>query len=329
MVDVFRRRRQGEQAVLRRVHLPSLSQGGVAACVCTCGGDVPALRPLGQDDPYGNAVAMLEALHADAAESEGRVAVATSADEVVQCMEQGILALVPGLEGASPIQGDLGRLDDLYERGVRVVGLTWNSRNELAVGLDSGEGGLSELGTRAIEAMNGLGIVIDLAHASLSTFWDVARESSAPLVVSHANAKTVWDHPRNLDDDQLDAVRSSGGVVGLSLYPSFIGPQPVTLEQLLDHADYLVRRIGVAAVVIGADFIDYALEEILADLQGHSTLYPEGSFTYPSGLESASGLQSLVRGLESRGFDSDSLSKVGFSNFLRTLELTERVAISV
>lgn len=329
MVDVFRRRRQGERDVVSREHLPGFRMGGVVACVCTCGGDVRALQPLGQDEPYANAVALLEELQSDAAESEGRVAVVTSTDEIAQCIEQGVLAIIPGLEGASPIMGDLGRLADLHDRGVRVIGLTWNSRNELAVGLDAGDGGLTELGVAAIEAMNRLGIMIDLAHASPSTFWDVARESSAPLVVSHANAKSVWDHPRNLDDEQLDAVGSSGGVVGLCLYPSFIGPQPVTLEQLLDHADYLVQRIGVTSVVVGADFIDYALDEILGDLQGHSALYPEGSFTYPAGLESASGLQNLMRGLEARGLVGETLAMIGVANFLRTLEQTERVAVGV
>jgi membrane dipeptidase len=327
MVDVFRRRREGEGDVLSRRHLPGLREGGVVACVCSCGGDARTLRPREHDDPYANAVAMLQELHADVAESDGRVAVVTSTDEMVDCIERGALAVLPGLEGASPIQGDLTRLEELHERGVRVVGLTWNSRNELAVGLDSGDGGLTPLGARAVEAMNRLGIMIDLAHASPSTFWDVAGTSSAPLVVSHANAKGVWDHPRNLDDDQLEAVRTSGGVVGLTLYPSFIGPQPVTLEMLLDHADYLIRRIGITSVAIGADFIDYALDEMLGDLRSHTALYPEGSFTFPAGLESASGLQNLVRGLESRGFDSDALSMIGVSNFLRALGQTERIAI--
>src|SRR5207244_8142670 len=106
----------------------------------------------------------------------------------------------------------------------------------------------------------------------------VVEASSAALVDSNAHAKSVCDRPRNLDDDQLDALASSGGIIGLSFYPSFVGPQPVTLERVLDHADYLMQRVGVDSVVIGGDFIDYAVEEILGDLRGHSELYPEGSF---------------------------------------------------
>lgn len=326
MIDVFRRRSRGERDVLRRLHLPRLSQGGVVACVCTCGGDVPALQPLGANDSYLGAVALLDALHADVAESEGWVSVATSSDAAARYIQDGTLAVIPALEGAAPVERDLGRLVDLYERGIRVIGLTWNSRNKLAVGLDSGEGGLSEFGARAIEVMNRLGVVVDLAHASSATFWDVARESAAPLVVSHANARAVWDHPRNLDDEQLDAVGSSGGVVGLSLCPSFVSAQPVTLDDVLDHAEYLVRRMGIDSVVVGADFIDYALEEVLGDLRSHGDLYPEGSFTYPAGLETASELQNLVRGFGTRGFDQSDLISIGVSNFLRVAKRTEQVA---
>jgi membrane dipeptidase len=326
MVDVFRRRRHGERDVLRRLHLPGMRAGGVVACVCTCGGDVPALQPLPDADPYTNTVAVLEELQADARESDGRVAVAMSTEQLARCMDEGVFALVPAIEGASPIQGDLARLADLYDRGIRVVGLTWNSRNELAVGLDAGEGGLTPLGVRAVEAMNRHGIVIDLAHAALATFWDVARETSSPLVVSHANAKAVWDHPRNLDDRQLDAVGESSGIVGLTLYPSFVGSQPVTLDNVLQHADYLIDRIGIESVAVGADFIDYAVDEILRDLRRHGDLYPEGSFTYPEGLETASGLPTLFGGLEARALGDGALRMLGVTNFLRVFEHTERLS---
>ena len=317
MIDVFRRRVEGESDVLRRRHLPGLREGGVVACVCTCGGDVPALRPIADADPYTNAVALLDALRSDVAESEGAFAVVTSSADLGRCIDEGQVGLIPALEGASPIQGDLGRLIDLYGHGIRVVGLAWNSRNELAVGLDAGEGGLSPLGVRAIHAMDTHGIMIDLSHASETTFWDVARESRAPLVVTHANARGVVDHPRNLTDEQLDRVGSSGGVVGLCLYPSFVGTQPIGADMVVKHATYMVSRIGIDGLVVGPDFIDYAVDQILGDLGEHSALYPEGSFTYPLGLESARGLQLLMDALHSSGLDDEALHKVGVGNFLR------------
>ena len=122
-----------------------------------------------------------------------------------------------------------------------------------------GDGGLTPTGMRAIEVMNRLGVVIDLAHASEQTFWDVIRETAAPVFVSHANARTICDHPRNLDDAQLDAVGASNGAVGLVFFPSFVGPQPVDLDAVLQHADYIAARLGSESVVIGADFVDFAI----------------------------------------------------------------------
>lgn len=326
MIDVFRRRREGERDVLRRRHLAGLREGGVVACVCTCGGDVPALQPIPEADPYTNTVVLLGALYGDVADSDGAFAVVTGSSDLKRCIEEGQIGLLPAIEGASPIQRDIGRLVDLHERGIRVIGLTWNSANDLAVGLEAGEGGLSSLGARAVEVMNRRGIIVDLAHASEATFWDVARESFAPLVVTHANARAVCDHPRNLTDRQLDEVGASEGVVGLCVYPSFVGQQPISVDAVVKHATYITTRLGLGALVIGADFIDYALDEILGDLRRHSDLYPEDSFAYPDGVESAAGLQRLMRGLRASGLDDSALREIGIGNFLRVYAHTERCA---
>jgi membrane dipeptidase len=326
MIDVFRRRMQGERSVLARVHLPAFEQGGVQACVCTVGGDLLSLCPLGLDEPYGSAIAMLDALRDDVAESDGRLEVASSASEIAGCLERDVVALVPALEGAMPLKGEIRLIEDLYERGVRVIGLTWNSRNELATGVGAGTGGLTPAGVRAIGVMNRLGILIDLAHASEDTFWDAVRETSAPVFVSHANARTLCDHPRNLDDSQLDAVAASGGAVGLVFFPSFVGPQPVDLEAVLEHADYIAGRLGTGSIVIGADFVDFAVEEMARDLRAHGDLYDEDALRFPRGIESVASMQNVVAGLGRHGFTENAVAKVASANFLRVFAETERAA---
>lgn len=327
MIDVYRRRRAGERDVLARVHLPAYAEGGVVASVCTVAGDTAVQCPLGLDRAHRSAVAMLDALYADVAESDGRVAVATSADDVSACIERGTFAIVPAIEGAMPFEGDLGLVEDLYERGVRVVGLTWNSRNAFAVGLDSGEGGLTELGAQAVALMNDLGVVIDLSHASPTTFWDVVGLTRAPVFASHANAKAVHDHPRNLDDDQLAAIGSSGGAVGLVFCPTFIAPQPVTLEHALRHLEHFRRTVGDDAIVIGADFCDYAIEDMLADVQAHGgTLYDESSLHYPPGMDTVRSMQNVISALPDRGFDGEGVERVATANFLRILRNSQALA---
>ena len=326
LIDVFRRRQAGERNVLTRIHLPAYIEGGVVASVCTVGGDGASQSPLGEDAPYQSAVAKLDELQAEVAESEGKFAVATSAADVEACIERGTFAIIPALEGASPFQGDLALVEDLFDRGVRVVGLTWNTRNELAVGTDAGEGGLSELGEQAIALMNDLGVLIDLSHATAATFADVVRITRAPVYASHSNAKAVWDHERNLDDEQLSAIASTAGAVGLVFCPNFIADQPVTLDQLLDHLEYLVQTVGVDSVVIGADFIDYAVEEMMIEAAKHPDLYDLDTIRYPAGAETVKSMQNVVAGMAGRGFDTNAIDKVASGNFLRLLQTTQTLA---
>jgi membrane dipeptidase len=324
MIDVYRRRQAGERAVLARVHLPAYAEGGVVASVCTVGGDAAVQCPYGLEEAHRSAVAMLDALRADVAEADGRVAVATSAGEARAAIDRGAFAVIPAVEGAMVFEGELRLVEDLVERGVRVVGLTWNTRNAFAVGLDSGEGGLTDLGREAVGLMNDLGVVIDLSHASPTTFWDVAEITRAPLFASHANARAVHDHPRNLDDAQLEAIAGSGGAAGLVFCPTFVAPQPVRLDHLLAHLAYFRERIGDDAIVIGADFCDYATEEMRADVLAHlGSLYDESTLDYPAGIETVRSMQNVVAAMPGLGFGADGIDKVGTANFLRVLRQTE------
>jgi membrane dipeptidase len=320
MIDVWRRRGEGERNVLARVHGPDYAAGNVVAAICTVGGDAAIQCPYGLDDAYRSTVAMLEALHADVAESEGAVAVVRTAAEIQACSERGTFAVVPAIEGAIPVEGDLAKLADLVDRGVRVVGLTWNTRNALAVGLDSGEGGLTELGREAVALLDERGALIDLSHAAPQTFWDVAGLSTAPLFVSHANAAAVHAHPRNLDDEQLAAVAASGGAVGIVFCPTFIGPQPVTLDDVFPHLEHFRRTVGDEHVLIGADFCDYALADMLADVIAHAgAIYDESTLHYPEGINSVRYMENVVSRLGDAGFDEAGARLVAAGNALRLL----------
>jgi membrane dipeptidase len=324
MIDVYRRRRQGERAVFLTRHLPVHKEGGVVASVCTMGGDGAALSPLGIDNPYASAIAKLEALAADVAESEGAVEVVGSVAELESCIERGVYAIIPSLEGASPVEGDVARIEEFYERGLRVLGLTWNEPNELAVGTDAGidDGGLTDVGQEAVALMNDLGIVIDLSHSSKGTFMEVAELSRAPLFVSHSNTKGVFDHVRNLDDEQLEAVGKSGGIVGAVFYSNFIGPRPATLDHLLAHTDYVVEMLGPDAAALGPDFIDYAHEELMLEVSRHPNLY-DVEVEYAAGAETVREMQNVISALAARGYDASTIEKIARGNFLRVFAETQ------
>lgn len=327
MIDVYRRQSSGDRRILERVHLPELRKGGVGACLCTVGGDIACLSPLGTDRPLESAAALLDALERDLAGSEEAVRLAGSVPEIRALADQGILAIVPTLEGAAPFRGDPENVGVLYERGVRVVGLTWNTRNEVAVGLGmDGPAGLTDAGRAVMAEMNRAGMMVDVSHAAPGTFWDVVVWARAPFIASHSNARAVHDHPRNLDDEQLRAVRDAGGMVGIVLYPAFVASPPVTLDRVLDHLEYMAELIGIDCIGIGADFIDYAIEETIAEMEERGIPYSDSDFVYPDGVESWSSLSNILEGMARRGFSSDEVARVAGENLLRVMADVQRAA---
>lgn len=322
MIDVARRRAGGERAVLANVHLPGFREGGVGLAVCPVGGDVSSLCPLGLHRPFESALELISQLEADAGESAGRVAVVRSSAEARRALDEGVVGIVPSLEGASALGGGLERIGELHERGLRWVGLTWNGANALASGIATPEVGLTTLGLAAVRELNRLAVVIDVTHLSWAGFADVLGETRAPVVASHSNARAVWDHPRNLDDGQLDAIARSGGLVGIVLFPGFVGAVPVSVEEVLDHVEYVAGRIGVDHVGIGADFVDYAVDAVFAELPDTDPAL----LVYPEGVASARELRNLVAGLRRRGFSAGEVERICSGNLLRVLAGVEAAA---
>jgi membrane dipeptidase len=324
MIDVARRRHEGESGVLARVHLPARREGGIRLQVCTVGGDVDLLCPLGRERPFESALALLGALESEVSEAPDALAIVRSPEEARRAVADDRFAIVPSLEGASALADGPGRLEELYGRGLRWVGLTWNGANALASGLDTPGAGLSRLGIEAVQEMNRLGVVIDVTHLSPVGFWDVVRESRAPIVASHSNARTVWDHPRNLDDSQLDAIGSSGGLVGVVLVSGFIGASPATMDDLVDHLEYIAGRIGIDSVAIGADFVDHPVDLVLKGAQDPASDEVRFQLAYQESVGTPGTLSNLVSFMRRRGISESEIEKICSENVLRVLAEVQR-----
>lgn len=201
------------------------------------------------------------------------------------------------VEGGEALEGELGNLRLLSHLGIRSMGLTWNQGNEIAAGIaeESKGRGLTAFGKEVVREMNALGMLIDLAHISKKSFFDVLSKTSAPVIVSHANAKKICHHPRNLSDEQLLALRNNGGVIGLTFCPAFVHHQDPSLEKLLDHFVHVASLIGVEHLGIGSDF--------------------DGFDGCLKGLKDVSCLSALTLGLFTRGFQEEEIRKILFQNF--------------
>ena len=249
------------------------------------------------------------------AESGGSLEVARTADDVERCLESGVLAAILHFEGAENLGPDPGALGNLYEAGLRSLGLVWSRPNDYASGVpfrfpalpDTGPG-LSNAGRELVRECNRLGVLIDLSHLNERGFWDVASSSEAPLVATHSNAHALCPATRNLTDRQLAAIRDSDGMVGVNFAVAFLredgsDDEDTPLDALAGHVDYLVERVGIERVGFGSDF--------------------DGA-KVPRDLGDASGLQKLLAVLRERGYDDAGLEKLAYRNWLRVLRATWR-----
>lgn len=220
--------------------------------------------------------------------------------EAAQINEKDKIAAFITVEGGEALEGDAGLLKVLHRLGIRSVGLTWNQRNQLADGISerNAGGGLTRLGKEVIKEMNRLGMMVDLAHMTPAGFKESLEVSESPLIVSHANAHAICEHPRNLSDEQLKMLRENGGVVGMTFYPPFIDRENPCLDRVLDHLEHVAEVSGIDHVGLGSDF-DGMKGRFLEDLKDPSFL------------------PRLTQGLLNRGFKEEEVGKVLYGNFFR------------
>lgn len=176
------------------------------------------------------------------------------------------------LEGAEALGSDVEMIHILYRLGLRSIGLTWNYRNMMADGINEGDndGGLSCIGRRLLETINDRGIILDLAHLGEKSFFAALEYYNKPLLVSHANARSLCSHRRNLSNEQLKALQANGGVVGVTAVKDFVGNHG-RAEDLIDHIVFIAELIGSEHVALGSDF-DGAEHMVFSGVQGYQNL---------------------------------------------------------
>lgn len=183
----------------------------------------------------------------------------STAQELEQAEKQGRLGGLLSIEGADGLEGNLHYVKVCYERGVRLLGLTWNYANWAADGiLEPRGGGLTPAGRELVRFCQRLGIILDVSHLSVKGFWELASMAEAagtPLIASHSNAYKVCPHARNLQDDQIRALISLDGRIGITFVPWFV-KQTKTVERMdiLPHLDHVCALGGEKHIMFGSDF---------------------------------------------------------------------------
>lgn len=193
---------------------------------------------------------------------------ALSYQDILDNEKAGKLSSILTIEDSTLLDGDLKVIDEVYDKGVRLMTLIWNYENTLAYPNDPDNEihmkGLKPFGIEAVEYMNKKGIIVDVSHLNEGGFYDVAKHSKKPFVASHSCARALSNESRNLTDDQLKTLGEKGGVVGVNFYSEFLVEKSMhtKTEDIVRHIDYMVDKAGIESVGLGTDFdgIDCTLE---------------------------------------------------------------------
>lgn len=345
----------------QQVHIPTMIEGGL---------DVPFLIVyMGQGERtvsgYAKAAAdaftKFSAIHRATDELyKDHLELALTAADVRRIVGSGKKATVIGMENGYAIGKDLRLLDAYYDYGARYLGLLHNGHNDLGDSAqpnrtkkepDAEHNGLSPLGKQVVTRLNELGIMADISHASMKTALDMIAVSKAPVIASHSSVKGVFDHPRNVSDDLLDAIKKNGGVVQIVAFDPYLRAAPAEKTQAIAA---LQKTMGIrsgadvdrlqpgqlqayeaelatientwpkAGVANLVDHMDYAIKRIGIDHVGISSDFNGGGGI--RGWSNAAETINVTLELVRRGYTEEQIAKLWGGNLLRVMEQVEAYA---
>lgn len=302
---------KGENDILKKYHFDKLRKGNIIGSIFVIWIDPPYT-----DDPYKRSIQILNSIKIEMEYCKDSVLLAKSYSDIEKALKEYKLYVFIGLEGLSTIGENLDLIDFYYDFGARHASLTWNEENALATGVKGNpDRGLSELGKSAVKRINDKNMILDVSHLNDKSFWDVINNTDKPIIASHSNCRALCDVPRNLTDQQLNAIANTNGLVGLNSFNEFVHKDidKQSVKMLAKHAYHMVEVMGVEHVGIGMDYFEF-----LDDSSTNSFSSQETSYT--SGLEDASKTYNLITELENVGFSNVEIEKIAYGNFHRIIK---------
>lgn len=342
----------------QQVHIPTQFEGGLDATFLIVFVGQGELGTVGYTRALADAMIKFSAIHRVAGQMYAdKLGLAYSASDVRRIAAEGRKVVLIGIENGYPMGENLDLLDVFYAYGARYFGHTHIGHNQLGDSSvpdrrrkdpDSLHGGLSPLGRLAVERCNALGIINDISHAGQQTALDIIAVSKAPVIASHSGAKGVFDHPRNLSDEELLALKAKGGVAQMVAFDAYLRAVPKARQDAIDalwaelgvkdfsefgkltpeqlntyraRSDEIDVRHPKAGVKDLADHIDYAVELIGIEHVGIASDFNGGGGI--TGWNSAGETFNVTLELVKRGYSEDDIAKIWGGNLLRVLQEVE------
>lgn len=314
--ELLYRRSLGEGTPLRDAIAPRLIRDGINVCVyAICGDSYAHSQNTGRylETAFENIDLFLEEMP----KSNGMISLIRTRSDVPDRARPGNISFLLHFEGGKPLGGELAHLRNFHRLGLRSLQLTWNRRNELGDGVweERTKGGLTRFGVAVVKEMNRLNMLIDLSHLTRKGFFDALEASDGPVIVSHSNATSVYKSARTIEDDQIKAIAARKGLVGILAIGRNVTAKGATVEDVVDHLEYMVNLVGVDFVGLGLDFTKYDGPRPLADRPDRRPRE-----TPPiENLQEVEDLPNLVEALRKRGFKDMDIAKVLGENYVRVL----------
>ncbi len=324
------------------VDLPRMRRGGLDGAFFSIWIPGTVTGPKAVND----ALERIAAVYRMAEDNPDKVAICTSADQVLAARKQDKIAALIGMEGGHMINNSLPILRMYARLGVRYLTLTHSVDTDWAD--SSGDrprhNGLTDFGKQVVLELNRLGVMVDVSHVSDKVFWDVMETSKAPVIASHSSCRALTNHVRNMTDEMIKALAAKGGVIQINYHIEFLDNQAAAYfkksEPLIDELqkknpggnykfiqEEVAKRLGPMPKVSWEriiDHIDHAVKLVGADHVGLGSDF-DGA-TMPIGMDDASSLPKITEALLRKGYSESDIRKILGENTLRLLAEVERVA---
>ncbi len=309
----------------------------------------------GHDRAKAEAIKMIEITKKMVESNSEKVELALNPEDAERLDKMGKMAIFMGMENGYPIGKDISNVKFFYDQGIRYITITHFKNNELG---DSSTDekqewdGLSVLGEKVVKEMNRLGIMVDISHVHDDTFWDVIKLTKAPVIASHSSARSLENHPRNMSDEMLKAVKENGGVVQVCIFDTYIKKLPQTAERKkaiktiekeitafrkgklsqakIEALKEKYRQINqkypknqptVADVV---DHIDYMVKVMGINHVGIGSDLDGGGGVL--GINDVSEMPNITKELVARGYTKEDIQKIWGGNLMRVFSEVQKVA---
>ena len=341
-----------------QVDFPKMRAGGLDVAFYIVYVGQGALDEEGFARARAQALAKFDAIERMVERYPGHIGLARSAADVERITSEGRLVACIGIENGYAMGEDLGAIAEFHARGARYMSITHNRHSQLGDSNTPEEplhGGLSELGRRAIEEMNRVGIMVDVSHASKTTTLQTIAHSKAPVIASHSSVDAVFEHGRNLSDDELRAIKANGGVVQCVAFRAYVKDDggrrdfiasvrdelglpaqrgsraapddPETrakMRELRERVEAFDALREPASVKDFVDHIDHAVKIAGIDHVGISSDFDGGGGV--DGWNDASETPNVTIELVRRGYTAEQIGKLWSGNTLRVWRAVEAVA---